>query len=191
MQGLARTLVRIGLAALALTAPLRALADADRAWYERASDELVQSYDEGQTYLYLPFRSYHMRSVYTQAQIDNYQEHPPGIGIGRGRIDEKENWHGVYAMGFQDSHFLPQWMVGYNRMYGWHLCDDARINIGYAAFITTRADYAHYAPVPGIVPIAGLEVHRFSVEATYVPGGKSFGNILFFWAKFRLESRNP
>jgi hypothetical protein len=129
-----------------------------------------------------------MRSAYTQAQIDTYQEYPPGIGIGRGSDNDAGNWHGVFAMGFQDSHFIPQWMVGYNWAYNWRIVDDARVHLGYAAFITTRSDYSHYTPVPGAVPVAGIEFRRLSLETSYVPGGKSFGNILFFWAKLRLGS---
>jgi hypothetical protein len=188
MRHLVRIITGLCLLATTLLQAHSALADEDRAWYQRAEDEVVRSYREGDPYFYLPFRTYHMRHFYTQEQIDNYQEHPFGLGYGRGGLNKAGNWTGVYAMGFQDSHFLPQWMIGYNWMYSLHLFDDVRAEIGYAAFITTRADYAHYSPVPGIVPVASVGIHRLSLEASYVPGGKSFGNILFFWAKYRLNS---
>jgi len=155
-------------------------------WYDHARDEVVDTYQQGGTDVLLPFRTYHLRSAYSDAQIHTFQEHPPGLGLGRSRLDEKGNWHGVYALEFQDSHYMPEWMIGYSWLYGMRVVDDARASLGYAAFITTRKDYSNYAPTPGIVPIASLQIHRLSVEGTYIPGGRSFGNILFFWFKWHM-----
>ena len=61
-----------------------------------------------------------------------------------------------------------------------------KAGLGYTAFLTTRSDIGHYTPIPGILPIASLEYGKVSLDATYVPGGKGFGNILFFWGKFHF-----
>ena len=62
-----------------------------------------------------------------------------GFGIGRGYYDQKGNWHGVYAMGFQDSHFKAEWVVGYGWKTHWQVLGDLNVGLGYTAGITTRS----------------------------------------------------
>lgn len=155
-------------------------------WLGTAADGLVSIYQDGNTEVYLPFHTYHLRSAYTPEKIRSFQENPPGFGIGRGRFDADGDWQGIYAMGFQDSHFKPEWMVGYGYKTFWRPDDDWRLGIGYTAFLMTRTDIAHYTPFPGILPVASVSYRRLSVETAYVPGGNGFGNIFFFWAKYDL-----
>lgn len=70
---------------------------------------MANAYNNGALEFYLPLKTYHSRSTYSQEQIDSYQENPLGFGIGRGLYNEKGNWEGVFAMAFQDSHFKPSY----------------------------------------------------------------------------------
>jgi palmitoyl transferase len=86
-------------------------------------------------------------------------------------------------MGFQDSHFKPQWQAGYGWQAKWGERSGLNAGLGYTVFLTARTDIGHYIPIPGILPIASIGYKKFSVEGTYVPGGGGNGNILFFWGK--------
>lgn len=153
-------------------------------WLDRAVNEITTTARDGTSELYLPVRTYHMRWAYTKEKIDSFQENPMGLGYGVGRFDEQGNWHGLYAMGFQDSHFKPEWLAGYGWKTYWRLSENTRFGLGYTAGFTTRSDLGHYTPTPLILPIGSIDYRETSLEAAYVPGGKGFGNILFFWLKW-------
>jgi hypothetical protein len=154
--------------------------------FEKAHDGLVDIWQTGSNDLYLPFHTYHMRFAYDQAKIDSYQENPPGIGFGRSKFRSNGDWHGIYAMGFQDSHFKPSYMVGYAYQRFWHPATDWRVGGGLTAFVMTRADIAHYTPFPGVLPMASIGYKHVSVETAYVPGKQGAGNILFFWGRIEF-----
>jgi hypothetical protein len=160
-------------------------------WFDRAWNEVAQTYRLGDTEIYLPFHTWHAPWAYTNDQIKHYQNWPPGFGIGRGLFDDKGNWHGVYAMGFQDSHFKPEWIAGYGWKTYWQIGSEGRVGLGYTAGFTTRTDYGHYTPVPLILPIASAEFRSVSLETAYVPGGKGNGNVFFMWAKWRTDGKSP
>jgi palmitoyl transferase len=157
-------------------------------WLARARNELVETWQEGTPELYLPLHTQHLRGYYTREKIDSYQETPWGFGYGHGRFDARGNWHGVYAMGFQDSHYKPEWLLGYGWKTYWTLGAGLELGLGYTAGLTTRSDIGHYTPVPLVLPIGSLDYHGVSLETTYVPGGKGYGNIFFFWPSGVLAS---
>ncbi len=161
-------------------------ASTEKSWFRRVWDPVAYAYEHGDWEFYLPFATYHSRGTYTQEQIDSYQERPPGFGIGKGYYNEKGNWEGVYAMGFQDSHFKPSYTVGYGWQAIWRPGADVRLGLGYVAGLMTRADVANYVPFPIVLPTASLAYKNFSVAATYVPPGADAGNVLFLWAKWEL-----
>lgn len=160
---------------------------ARQSWFARIWQPVETAYTQGTPELFLPLYTYHLRFAYSREKIDTYQEHPYGIGFGRGRYDEKGNLNEVYVMGFQDSHFKPQWMVGYAWRTFWSLTDTAKLGLGYTAFVTTRSDINHYVPFPGVLPVASLHYRKASLETAYVPGGNGDGNIFFVWGKWRFE----
>lgn len=157
----------------------------DAPWYERAWQPVQEAYEKGTLEIYLPLRIHHLRSAYSRAKIDGFQETPPGLGVGRGRYDERGNWHGVYAMGYHDSHFKPQWSLGYAWKTFWPAGAHAKLGLGYTAALMAREDIGHYTPFPVLVPIGSLSYKGVGLEAAYVPGLRDgTGNILFFWAKW-------
>lgn len=160
-------------------------------WFEQAKNEVSQTWQLGTTEYYATFRTWHLPWAYTEEQNKQYQNWPPGFGIGRGYFDDKGDWHGLYAMGFQDSHFKPEWNVGYAWKTYWQGPGELRFGLGYTAGLTARTDYGHYFPVPMILPIASADYgKKVSVEGAYVPGGKGFGNVILFWAKWHTDSNS-
>jgi len=146
--------------------------------------------NEGSWELYLTGISYHGRSTYTAEKIHELNENAAGAGFGR-RYEEPggNRTHLLYAVGFQDSHYKPEWMTGYAWITYWRPspASDLRAGLGVSAFITLRTDYDHYLlPVPGLVPIGEIAVDRVSIMATYVPRlsvHKGNGDVLFIFAR--------
>jgi hypothetical protein len=185
-----RTNVLIAAALGALMLSQAARAEEQPGWFERAKNELAQTYREGTPELYVPLYTWHLPFAYTREKINGYQNIPLGLGYGHGRYDEKGNWHGVYALGFQDSHFKPEWMLGYGWKTFWPLTGESKFGLGFTAGLTARTDYGHYAPVPYILPVASVDYGKISWEASYVPGGAGFGNVVFFNAKWRFDGKS-
>jgi LPS-assembly protein len=160
--------------------------DDGRPWYQRAWAPVANAYDKGSLEFYLPLMTYHMRSFYTAEKIATYQERPKGFGVGRGMYNDKGDWEGVYGFAFQDSHFKPMYMAGYGWKSMWRPSEDTRLGLGYVAGLMARTDIMGYKPFPLALPLASVSYKSFSLEGTYVPGGKGFGNIFFIWAKWEL-----
>jgi len=154
---------------------------------DTAANEVATVAHQGTAEFYLPLHTYHMRWAYTREKIDSFQENPYGLGYGRGYFDAKGNWHGLYVMGFQDSHYKPEWLAGYGWKTYWHPTDNLKLGLGYTAGITTRSDIGHYSPVPLILPIGSIEYRTTALETAYVPGSQGNGNILFFWLKWHTD----
>lgn len=167
-----------------------ACAEENAGWVDRVRNELGETWRFGTTEYYATFHTTHLPWAYTEDQNKQYQNWPPGLGIGRGRYDEKGNWHGLYAMGFQDSHFKPEWVVGYGWKTYWQAPGDLKLGLGYTAGLTTRTDIGHYTPVPLILPVVSAEYGKFAVEGVYVPGGKGNGNVMLFWLKWHTDSKS-
>jgi len=157
-------------------------------WFDRATTSLKRTWTEGTPELYVPLYTWHMPWAYTQEQINNYNNFPLGLGVGRGRFTEEDgDWHGFYAMGFQDSHSKPEYQIGYAYKTFWPVAGELKAGIGYTVFIGARSDYHDYMPFPGILPIISLAYAKaVSLDAAYVPGGKGNGNVLFFWSTVRF-----
>lgn len=155
--------------------------------FEQARNQVTAIYRSGDTELYLPLHTYHIRSAYSSEKIDSFQETPLGLGIGRGIYDSDGDWRGIYAIGLQDSRFKPLWMAGYSYQTFWHPGGDWKMGVGYTAFLMARAETNHYIPFPGILPIASISYRQLSANTSFIPGGKGRGNIFFFWGKYEFR----
>jgi palmitoyl transferase len=184
-----KTLIQLMAAIATIAAAVPAQAEeAEKGWFASARDNLTQTWDQGSHELLIPTYTWHLPFAYTREKINEYQNYPYGLGYGRGRIDAKGNYHGVFAMGFQDSHFKPEWMIGYDWKTYWTLGSETKAGLGFVTGLTARTDYSHYLPIPFILPAASIEYGRLSLEAAYVPGGKGNGNVVFFTTKWRFAA---
>ena len=184
------TALRLIVLSLLASLSVSVRAEEGNPWYDRAWQRVTDAYYLGNTEYMATFRTWHPHGIYTEDQIKSYQNWPFGLGVGRGRYDDKGDWHGVYVLGFQDSHFKPEWLVGYGWKTHWQLGADTRVALGYTAGVTTRADYGNYTPVPLLLPIASIEHGRYSIEGAWVPGGRHFGNVVLFWFKMRTDNKS-
>ena len=156
-------------------------------WFQKGRERLTDIWQTGSSDFYVPLRTHHLRSAYSREQIDRYQEAPLGIGYGRSKFDRDGDLQRVFGMVFQDSHFKPNYTVGYAFEKSWRPAADWRLGGGFTAFVMTRPDIGHYTPFPGVLPFGSVSYKNVSVEATYVPGAGGAGNVVFFWGRFRLD----
>lgn len=161
-------------------------AEVESSVWDKLTQPAVTAYQQGKTELYVPLHTHHIRSAYTPEKIASFQENPWGLGVGKGYYAANGDYHGVYVMGFQDSHFKPEWIGGYAWRTHWQTSENTKLGLGATMFITARSDIGHYTPFPGILPTASLHYKQASLEMTYLPGGKGNGNILFFWGKWQF-----
>jgi palmitoyl transferase len=169
---------------LSLALPAQAACDPGEDWSDRLCRELSQTWSQGRDEVYLPFRAHHMRYAYTQEKIDSYREDSWGLGYGRSRYDEDGNWQGWYGMVFLDSHSKPQPILGYGYQWIWGPPQGLHAGLGYTVLVTARDDVLNYLPLPGILPIASVNYGRASLNASFLPGGKGNGNIVFLWGRY-------
>ncbi|QDP71590.1 lipid IV(A) palmitoyltransferase PagP [Legionella israelensis] len=153
-------------------------------WFKPACLRLRQIWTEGKPELYLSGYAWHNRYTYSRQRLKKYNELAWGGGLGKGVIDEKGNWHGLYAFAFLESHKKIEPIAGYAYLKMFTLNAALQPGIGITAFLTARPDINNYIPFPGILPVASLMVNRFTLAATYIPGRHDIGNVLFLFAKY-------
>lgn len=156
-------------------------------WYKTARHRLHQIWTEGENELYLPGYAWHNRYTYAQEKINTYNEHPWGTGLGKSFYDETGDWHGLYAFAFLDSHKNVEPVVGYAFLKVWHINENTRFGGGYGLLVTARPDIFHNIPFPGALPWISFNYRKASLSATYIPGSRGAGNVLFLILKWRLD----
>ena len=156
-------------------------------FYSKVENYLVDEWNKSDTQdLYVPLHTWHNRKFYSSESINKYNENPYGMGLGVSYRDDNSNWHGYYAMMFLDSHSKVEPIAGY--AYVKNLVgskNGLNAGLGYTAFITARDDYS-YIPIPGLLPIASIGYKKFTINATYVPGGTGNGNVAFVWSQYNF-----
>jgi palmitoyl transferase len=145
--------------------------------------------DKGDWVGYLPLYTHHMPYAYSQDKLDQYTNIPLGLGIGKGFYNNRNNWEGIYAMSFRDSHGVYQYMAGYGWIPTWSLSANGNWKVGTGAtvFLMSRKDIFNYIPFPGLLPVGSLSYKNLSLQSSFVPGGDGFGNVLFTWAKWTFN----
>jgi lipid IVA palmitoyltransferase len=168
---------------LMLSPAVYASCDSNIELIDRPCQRITEVWNNGSHDLYLPLYTYHLPFAYDDDKVDSFREFTWGAGYGRSRYNEAGNWEGIYLMAFSDSHSKVQPILGYGHQWMWGSQNGFHAGAGYTAFLTSRADIAKNFPIPGILPIASINYDKYSLNTTYVPGGRGNGNILFFWSR--------
>lgn len=153
-------------------------------WAKSACNRVDQIWTEGGTDLYITGYSWHNRATYSREKIDSFNELAWGGGLGKSIYDEDGDWQGLYAMAFLDSHSKIQPMAGYGFMKMARVGADTRFGLGYTLFMTSRADIFNRIPFPGVLPLVSAGYKDATLFATYIPGGKGNGNVMFVFGKW-------
>ncbi|MGC1183186.1 lipid IV(A) palmitoyltransferase PagP [Legionella sp.] len=151
---------------------------------------LHQIWKEGNTELYISGYTWHNRYTYSRTRLRNkkYNELALGGGLGKGFFDENENWHGIYAFAFLDSHKNIEPVIGYAHLFIASLTKKFKAGLGYSILITARPDILHNIPFPGAVPWAGVFFKKLSIKAAYVPGSANNGNVLYVVSTYTFDT---
>jgi palmitoyl transferase len=153
-------------------------------WLSSAGRHIKDTWQRGGLDLYVPLYTYHMPYAYTPELLHSYNDFPEGGGIGKGRFNASGNWEGMVAMEFADSHGRPEYLAAYLWIPTWHPLDNGlRLGAGLAGGLTARSDIHRYTPFPGGLPVVSIGYRFLDIQATFVPGFKDDGNVLFCWAK--------
>lgn len=155
-------------------------------WFRPTCQRLEQIWSEGNNELYLTGYAWHNRYTYPQEKIDAYNEAAFGGGLGKGLYDEHGNWHGLFAFAFLDSHKNIEPAAGYAYLKTLILNKDTQLGLGLSLFLTARSDIFDGYPFPGLLPWVSFTYQRATLAATYIPGAKGAGNVLFILGKWRL-----
>lgn len=153
-----------------------------KGWFADAWEGSKRIFRQGHNDLLLPFHTFHPAFRYPNRGDQNH--YPWGVGIASTVIDAKDNERIVYALGFSDSHYDFQPMVGYGWMARWPLAAGLKWGLGYTVLLTARADAA-YIPIPGALPLASIGTDRVMVYGTWIPTT----DVLFFFARISLPDR--
>lgn len=157
---------------------LAATPASDAGWFSRAWDGTKRIAIEGDLDLYLSGLIYHMPYAYTSERRGELNEAGWGGGAGKSLTDASDNKRIFYAMAIRDSHYKPQYMGGYAWMARWNIGGDLKFGAGYTLMLIARTDYAHYTPMPVILPLVSMGTQKFALYATFVP----VSNIIYAFA---------
>lgn len=152
-------------------------------WVKSICLRPYQTWTQGNNELYLPFYAWHNRYAYNKIYLSRFNENAWGAGLGKSFYDEKGDWHGLFAFAFLDSHRYLEPVVGYAFLKTAHLSEHVGMGLGYSLLITQRPDVFHGVPFPGALPWVSMKYRRVSLAATYIPGVRDAGNVLFLVAK--------
>ena len=155
-------------------------------WFKPVCSRPYETWTEGKNELYLTGYAWHNRYQYPEEKIKKYNETAWGGGLGKGFFDEHGDWHGLYAFAFLESHSRVEPIAGYAFLKTFHMNETTSAGLGFTVFITARPDILNHAPFPGALPWASFNYRRVSVLASYIPGSRGVGNVLFLLAKCTL-----
>ena len=82
--------------------------DNNNSLWDKFKTNVSQTWQDGNYNLFIPINTWHNRLTYDKEKIDEYNEMPWGLGIGKGRYDSDGDWHGLYAIVFEDSNYHPK-----------------------------------------------------------------------------------
>ncbi len=159
--------------------------EASNSLWSKAKASINQTWQSQDYELYIPVNTWHNRHYYTKEDINDFNERPWGIGLGKYRYDEDGDWHGIYAMAFLDSQSKIEPIVGVGFQKIWRASENIRLGLGYSVGVTVRDDF-DYIPIPFVLPLFSVKYKEIAVQSTYIPGGKGNGNILFTWLRWEL-----
>lgn len=175
------------LSAAAQTAPTQT--SEPQGWWEESKALAKKINTEGKESIMLSGYAHHGRNTYTPAKIAEYNERAWGIGYSKTIRDEKDNEQALYGMVFSDSHFKPQWNLGYTYQWMKPLGGNTEAGIGYTASLISRVDYFSNIPFPALLPVASIGTRQTKLMATYVPRisrNKGNGDVLLVFIRIDL-----
>jgi palmitoyl transferase len=153
--------------------------------WNQLQSTVSETWESSDHELYVPINTWHNRNYYKSEKIEQFNEQPWGLGLGKYRFDEDGDWHAIYGIAFLDSNNDVEPIAGYAFQKTWRPIADVRVGAGYTVGITLRKDL-DYVPLPVVAPLFSMAYKKLAVQSTYILGGDGFGNILFTWVRWQM-----
>ena len=130
----------------------------------RVKDRFSSIISDGTYDLYLSGYARHGRSTYTPQRIQELNEAAWGGGVGKTLTNSRGNDESLYVLAFSDSHYEPEYHLGYAHRWMFLLSRSAlRFGVGLTGFLVSRVDYFDGTPFPAILPVCSLATLAFSI----------------------------
>lgn len=111
--------------------------------------------------------------------------YPFGMGLGRQVIDSRGNERTLFMVGFVDSNYRLEPMIGYQWLARWPIGNTGfHVGAGYLAGLTMRGDYM-WLPCPLPLPVAKIGTDTVSFYGTYIP----VTNVFFFYSTITIDDQ--
>jgi palmitoyl transferase len=162
----------------------------DTSWWTQAKNKTAKIYNNGELSIMLSGYARHGRNTYTPERIDELNELAWGIGFSNAIRDQKDNEESIYGLVISDSHFKPQFMVGYAYQWMKPLGNRFEAGLGVTGLLFSRTDYFGGIPFPGILPVASIGTRNTKLMAAYIPRisrNKGNGDVLLLFVRIDLN----
>lgn len=179
------------IAASLLLAPLSAGAACTDMWewLNAGCKKLVDTYKQGKTDIVFSGYAWHTPWTWTAEKRAEENEYAWGGGVGRSVEHENGDTDTVYALVFSDSHYRPQYNLGYAWNTYWGDRSSVQGGLGYTLMLVARNDIFNGWPFPAILPLASVRYDAVTLYATYIPtlGGVNNGSVFYVFGKVALN----
>ena len=156
--------------------PVRAAECADLwEWLNTGCRRLVDTYKNGNN----------------EVLVSGFAWHTPWTWTSERRADrENGDTDTVYFLVFSDSHYEPEFNLGYAWTTWWRPRDSLQPGLGYTLMLISRQDIWGGVPFPAILPLVSLRYDKVTVFSTYIPtlnGGINHGSILYVFGRIAID----
>lgn len=185
-----RTRAILAILLLLFSAPAAAAECADLwEWLNKACRRVVDTYEKGDNVLILSGYAWHTPWTWTAQKRAEENELAWGAGLGRMVEHPNGDTETVFFLVFSDSHYRPEYNLGYGWSTYWRERDQIQPGLGYTAMLVARNDIFNGWPFPAVLPLVSLRYQKFTLIGTYIPtlGGVNNGSILYVFGKVVLD----
>jgi lipid IVA palmitoyltransferase len=158
-------------------------------WLNRGCRRLVDTYEKGDNVLLVSGYAWHTPWTWTPEKRAEENEYAWGGGLGRMVEHANGDTETVSFLVFSDSHYRPQYNLGYAWSTYWGERRNLQPGLGFMALIVARNDIFNGWPFPAVLPLFSLRYQKATLLGTYIPtlGGVNNGSILYLFGQIALD----
>ena len=187
-----RTVALLAALAAIFSTPVRAAPEcADLwEWLNTGCRRLVDTYKNGNNEVLVSGFAWHTPWTWTSERRAEENQYAWGGGWARSADRENGDTDTVYFLIFSDSHYEPEYNLGYAWTTWWRPRDSLQPGLGYTLMLISRQDIWGGVPFPAILPLVSLRYDKVTVFSTYIPtlnGGINHGSILYIFGRIAID----
>ena len=159
-------------------------------WINTGCRRVVDTYHNGKNEVLVSGFAWHTPWTWTSERRAEENQYAWGGGWARSADRENGDTDTVYFLVFSDSHYEPEFNLGYAWTTWWRPRDSLQPGLGYTLMLISRQDIWGGVPFPAILPLVSLRYDRVTVFSTYIPtlnGGINHGSILYVFARIAID----